>query len=200
MSPLREIRAASLVDPQWWIESWTKLNIPWLVVNDDLQLMVYGCLGGAALVEKVLAEKYFATALEEWEAVHDWPVGYRDIRCLPKESLFRAPTPKLRMRVLKRDSYRCRVCGRRAFDDTDLELHVHHIVPWAVGGLTEEQNLITLCHTCHNGLSPHREFKLFSLLESSLQSPEEYVSEFREGVNRHRAMTGAPGLLAWSND
>lgn len=30
--------------------------------------------------------------------------------------------------------------------------------------MTEEPNLIALCHTCHNGLEPHFDQRLFALL------------------------------------
>jgi hypothetical protein len=73
------------------------------------------------------------------------------------------PGRKPRMRVLKRDGYRCRICGRSP-DDYDVVLHVHHIRPWGGGysGMTEEDNLITLCDTCHDGLEPHSDVALYS--------------------------------------
>lgn len=36
---------------------------------------------------------------------------------------------------------------------------------WKNGGLTEDDNLITLCHTCHKGLDPHEDFDLFELID-----------------------------------
>lgn len=45
--------------------------------------------------------------------------------------------------TLKRDHYRCTVCG--AF----TELQVHHIVPRRLGGSDELSNLVTLCAACH---------------------------------------------------
>jgi len=67
------------------------------------------------------------------------------------------------MQIVQRDLYRCRICGRRPADYVDLELHVHHIRPFARDGLTIEENLITLCHTCHAGLDPHFRPQLFDL-------------------------------------
>jgi predicted restriction endonuclease len=75
-----------------------------------------------------------------------------------------APTRKMRMTIIKRDGYKCRACGRTPANDVDIELHVHHIFPWGQGGVTEEENLITLCDTCHDGLEPHFDFDLFSLI------------------------------------
>lgn len=45
--------------------------------------------------------------------------------------------------TLKRDQHRCRLCG------SEKNLTVHHMIPVAAGGTSEEWNLITLCHACH---------------------------------------------------
>lgn len=51
-------------------------------------------------------------------------------------------------KVLNRDGYTCQHCkGRRK----DSKLEVHHIIYRSNGGSDEEDNLITLCHTCHKG-------------------------------------------------
>jgi len=42
---------------------------------------------------------------------------------------------------------------------------VHHIKPFSEGGLTEKNNLITLCKTCHDGLYPHFDYSLYSLID-----------------------------------
>ena len=58
-------------------------------------------------------------------------------------------SPSLRMEVLKRDGYRCRICGRSANDGARLE--VDHIIPISKGGKTELSNLQTLCWDCNRG-------------------------------------------------
>lgn len=65
----------------------------------------------------------------------------------------RARRPRLRLNsesyrrlcrwVLERDGWRCQCCGRPS------ELQVHHISPRGRLGDDAEDNLITLCHTCH---------------------------------------------------
>ena len=57
---------------------------------------------------------------------------------------------KLRYDVLKRDNYRCVVCGASASDGV-TQLHVDHIIPIAKGGKTEMSNLQTLCQRCNLG-------------------------------------------------
>lgn len=51
-----------------------------------------------------------------------------------------------RLDVMGRDGFRCLACGR-----SDETLHVHHLVysrgePWEI----EDENLETLCATCHS--------------------------------------------------
>ncbi len=55
----------------------------------------------------------------------------------------------LRFAVLKRDGYRCRICGRSA--DDGMKLEVDHRIPRAKGGLDTHTNLWTLCFECNNG-------------------------------------------------
>lgn len=53
---------------------------------------------------------------------------------------------KKRLEILSRDNFRCRMC-----DDTEMELHVHHLEynkngnPWDV----DNEYLITYCKVCH---------------------------------------------------
>lgn len=65
----------------------------------------------------------------------------------------RDPSLRLRYKVLVSDSFKCRVCGRSPSSNSSVQLHVDHIVPWSVGGLTEFENLQTLCSICNLGKS-----------------------------------------------
>ena len=58
-------------------------------------------------------------------------------------------TPGLRFDVLKRDNYKCQICGRTQKDG--VKLHIDHIIPIAKGGKTELNNLQTLCQDCNLG-------------------------------------------------
>ena len=175
--PRREIREASLVHADRVVGTWRKAGQTALVVNSIDDLCLFFGFGGNAVVEKGVANEI----IPEWLAPHTvasvGEFGFSHIEALPSSALQRAPTPKHRMRILQRDKFRCRVCGRSPNDHVDLELHVHYIRPWAVGGVTEDSNLITLCHTCHNGLDPHFEFSLFKLLpqKDSSERTAEYL-------------------------
>lgn len=61
----------------------------------------------------------------------------------------RPPVSKrLRFEILRRDNYMCRYCGGTA---PDVKLTVDHVVPVALGGKTEPENLVTACADCNAG-------------------------------------------------
>ena len=57
----------------------------------------------------------------------------------------------LRYDILKRDNYKCQICGASAKDGAKLQ--VDHIIPVSKGGKTEPNNLQTLCARCNIGKS-----------------------------------------------
>lgn len=58
-------------------------------------------------------------------------------------------TPSVRFAIMKRDGYRCRICGRSAADGVELE--IDHIVLVSKGGQSTPDNLWTLCFDCNRG-------------------------------------------------
>ena len=58
-------------------------------------------------------------------------------------------TDSLRYDILRRDGFKCCICGATAEDG--IKLHVDHIKPVAKGGKTEKSNLRTLCDRCNHG-------------------------------------------------
>jgi len=59
--------------------------------------------------------------------------------------------PSLRFNILKRDGYRCQICGRSGQDGVVLE--VDHKHPVVKGGNSSLDNLWTLCFNCNRGKS-----------------------------------------------
>jgi hypothetical protein len=53
----------------------------------------------------------------------------------------------LRYKVFKKDSFKCVACGYSAIDG--VKLHIDHKLPFSLGGLTELNNLQTLCSDCN---------------------------------------------------
>ncbi len=58
---------------------------------------------------------------------------------------------RLRFRILLRDGFTCKKCGRSPLKMHGIELHVDHILPWSKGGETLEDNLETKCEKCNLG-------------------------------------------------
>jgi 5-methylcytosine-specific restriction endonuclease McrA len=53
---------------------------------------------------------------------------------------------KLRHELLKRDGWKCQMCG------TSMNLQVHHLLFRSHQGSDTDRNLITLCAECHASL------------------------------------------------
>lgn len=51
---------------------------------------------------------------------------------------------KIRERILLRDEYTCRACGR-----VSVHLEIHHDTPLHLGGMETDANRISLCKACH---------------------------------------------------
>ena len=70
-------------------------------------------------------------------------------RILPKQPRLRLDSElydRLRKQVLRRDGWRCQICGSKQ------NLQVHHEESRSQGGHDTEENLITLCAECHEAL------------------------------------------------
>jgi hypothetical protein len=184
--PAIELRAPSTAIPENMMKHWEVMAESYTIVSNENGLMFYLVMGGNALIETALALKHFPFMREAQPSRQQGFGGFVSAENLPKAATFRAPTPKIRMRVLKRDQYRCKLCGRRPVDHVDVELHVHHIRPWENGGATLEDNLVTLCHTCHKGLDPHFELQLFPLIGLDHIDVETERQRHFDGVRRYR--------------
>jgi hypothetical protein len=185
-----ELRAPRLVDSHRITDLWIDYKMPFHVVNDVDDFVRWFLYGGHALIKKSVAEELLFEQLKPDPCVQTGYLGFTSQRALPS-TLFRpAPTPKLRMSVIKRDLYRCKICGRRPESHVDIELHVHHIRPHGQRGPTHEDNLITLCDTCHRGLDPHYEWSLYSLLhdvDPAADTKTRRRRKYLEGVKAYRA-------------
>lgn len=65
----------------------------------------------------------------------------------PRESFSKSR----RFAILKRDGYRCQLCGKSQTDGATI--HIDHRIPLAKGGANEDDNLWTLCDVCNLGKS-----------------------------------------------
>ena len=196
---LWEMRAPGLINPYRIQMAWSAAGQDHMVVRDRSALGIFLGTGGNALVEQSVALEWLPNVLQPVECASANPfVPSQPLEAIERASLAYAPSKKLRMQVLGRDDYRCRICGRRVADHVDIELHVHHIRPHSMGGLTEAENLITLCHTCHGGLDPHYEARLLSMVPgpASTMNVDLYRSEYEEGMRLYRQLSVLDPQLA----
>jgi hypothetical protein len=77
--------------------------------------------------------------------------AHRWIPMDPPEPKRKPIKPSVRFQILKRDGYRCQLCGATANDGAKLE--IDHIVPVAKGGTNDLSNLQVLCRDCNSGKS-----------------------------------------------
>ena len=57
---------------------------------------------------------------------------------------------KRRLRILARDEYTCQQCGKFILEHERKEAHVDHVLAKAKGGTDADDNLQTLCRSCHS--------------------------------------------------
>lgn len=73
-----------------------------------------------------------------------------EYRPIPVDRLSTPTGLALRFFILKRDGYRCQICGRNA-QDHGVVLEIDHRIPRAKGGTDDPANLWTLCFDCNRG-------------------------------------------------
>lgn len=61
-----------------------------------------------------------------------------------------AVSKRLRYEILRRDNHACRYCGGTA---PDVVLTVDHVIPTALGGSDQPDNLVAACQDCNAGKS-----------------------------------------------
>lgn len=154
--------------------------VPMQFVSTTLELCEFLIKGGAAAIEESIAKAQIPRHLTPKPAVTTGFGPFDPLDTTIEAATQRAPSKKMRMTILKRDGFRCVVCGQRPADDPNIVLNVHHIRPWKEHGATTSSNLVTLCHTCHLGLDPHYNAGLANLIDDpekrweALQTPPKF--------------------------
>jgi hypothetical protein len=183
-----ELRAASVVHAERMAESWCALGQSCVVVNSERELQVFvALLGGHALIAHEVVEEHVPEVLAGSPCVKlGVTKGFSGVKAELQQARRRHPAPRDRMTIMRRDEYRCRLCGRRPDDSLDLRLHVHHINDYAKGGPTLPWNLITLCQTCHDGVEEVDQSRLYDSLGEFDVDVLEHTRSYLEGVARYR--------------
>lgn len=98
---------------------------------------------------------YFANGCDVWlrKCPNCQPKSRITEKRMTSNKSTRRISDKLRYQVLKRDNYKCCICGASPAKDPSIELHIDHVIPWSKGGETVVENLQTLCSRCNLGKS-----------------------------------------------
>lgn len=57
----------------------------------------------------------------------------------------------VRYDVMKKDNFKCCLCGKSPAIDSTITLEIDHIIPISKGGNNDYCNLQTICNKCNNG-------------------------------------------------
>lgn len=138
-------------------------NVPSYIMDNDKDGF-YSRLGFAIIDESSLVIQYwFSYTSNGGHAQRSFPIPMTEetiislIHALESKLTITAfskqqralMTAKLRKAILERDSYTCKCCGNSKNVEPNLLLEVDHILPVSKGGVTEENNLQTLCWKCN---------------------------------------------------
>ena len=80
-----------------------------------------------------------------------------------------------------RDGYKCRACGKSKHKD-GVKLEVHHIIRRADGGTDVPENVVTLCHDCHE--AHHKGEKKLKLKRPPQHKGEAHMNAMRNHLMR----------------
>jgi hypothetical protein len=96
--------------------------------------------------------KYLNNNIEDTEEINYDEIKENEIiQNEVKHKTKRDISERMRFRVLMRDGFTCKKCGRSPTREMGVELHVDHIIPWSKGGETILENLETKCQECNLG-------------------------------------------------
>lgn len=77
-----------------------------------------------------------------------------------------------------RDGSKCRVCGKSPRTDSSVRLEVHHVRRRADGGSDTKDNVVTLCHECHE--AHHQKKKVLRLKRPPVHKNEAHMNSMRK--------------------
>lgn len=146
-----ELRRARPVSPDNMIKMWEGVGQDWMVVNNDVQFILFIRRGGNALIAEDLARMHYADHVEPHECISTGVGGFIWNEPDAPDLTIRSRR-KQKQRIRERDGHQCQLCGVQPTGKRQTKLEVHHIRPFSQGGPTVDTNLITLCSNCNQAL------------------------------------------------
>ncbi len=169
--PAREKRRICEVHPENMRTALRSLGEPPMTINSISDFLTFSFMGGHGIIRKTLFEQCIPEYCDAKTSVISYTdAGYMDVDSKPRDVVrHRKAQGETREAVLVRDKYQCKLCGK-ALPDASQDRQVHHIDPWNHGGLTEVNNLITLCTSCHLSLGDEVHIWLYERIGLELYS------------------------------
>jgi hypothetical protein len=101
----------------------------------------------------------------------------------------KALSKKLRFEVFKRDSFKCRYCGRSPLDHPVI-LELDHVIPHCDGGRDDIVNLVTACKDCNSGKSDRRlsDDALLKQTVSEMEAIQERQNQIKQMVQWRQSL------------
>lgn len=182
-----EIRQINHVDADKIRRMFDFLGYPLGFAKDSDDLFSILSIGGHVLISEELINEHWQEILTPKVAVDTYERGFVDYNLFATQHKQRFAKSTYRMRIFQRDNFRCRICGVSESDNIHVRLEVHHIKPWEEGGLSDPENLITLCNLCHSGIAiVDREFLYAKIgLQFSLGKHELYKLDRSWGADQY---------------
>lgn len=176
-----EIRKPDLISMVGAKAHFSLMDLPLSAVSTVEELHAFFRIGGHAIIDGEMVKEHWSDLLNPKIVVSDdRSNGFLEYESLEKKYVQRFAKGQLRMEVLKRDNFRCRICGTGPDDDVHYRIEAHHIKPWCEGGMTSPNNLITLCTTCHDGISVVDRQTLYSKIGLDFSNVDHEIIKLRD--------------------
>ncbi|WP_188814669.1 HNH endonuclease [Hymenobacter cavernae] len=104
----------------------------------------YSVTGGIALVEQQIAETYLPALIKRGL------YGFEENKPRASKYNSRFVTGDYKRKLLERDENKCMICKANPKKNKHVYLQMHHIIRWTDKGISNPENIITLCKICHD--------------------------------------------------
>ena len=90
-------------------------------------------------------------ALKEFVEYNNNGIAKDKIEILPQRKSRKTINNSLRYEIMKRDSFKCCICGKSPANEIGVMLEIDHIIAVTKGGDNSIENLQTICKNCNIG-------------------------------------------------
>lgn len=153
------------IDPFLYQNTKESISIEFVRIVENKMISMFKRVGGARQLNRLSgccapfhkSKSYLEYTYEQSNDVW-WCQDCIDICSIKEENTVSATVVKknsrivnnrLRYEIFERDDFTCKICGRSPKSGDAVKLHIDHIYPVSLGGITVRENLQTLCQQCN---------------------------------------------------